>query len=439
MASFCLFFIFVVLFLMGVPVAISLGLSSIGSFMFFGDLPLQMIAQKLFSNIAHFPLMAVPFFILAGVLMEKAGIAERLINFANSLVGWIPGGLGAAAILACMLFAAISGSSTATAVAIGGIAIPGLVSKGYTKTYAVGIMATAGGLGIVIPPSISMITYGFATETSVVKLFIAGVVPGVLLGGLLMIVAFSIATLRGYKADISFSLREVARTFRESIWGLLLPVIIIGGIYGIPEINLGPIHISGNAAFTPTEASIVAVIYAYLVGTFIYRKISLKNLMNLVATCSTRMAFLLFIVTNAMLFGFFLTSEQIPLKLTEIVLSYDFSPWMYLLMVNIILFFAGDFMDPMAVIMIFAPILLAPAKALGIDPIHLGVVFVLNLEMGCATPPIGMNLFMLSGITGMPLYDVIRASLPWLLVDVVVVLLVTYIPSISMCLIDLLF
>ncbi|MBW2146330.1 MAG: TRAP transporter large permease subunit [Deltaproteobacteria bacterium] len=428
---FTLFTILILMFLLGVPIAVSLGMSVIITFIFFSDFPLFIVAQRLYANLTHYPLMAVPFFIIAGKIMERGGIARRLIDFANTLVGQFPGGLALTGILACMFFASISGSSTATVAAIGSIMIPGMLEKGYGRNFAVGSITTAGALGILIPPSIAMIIYGFVTETSVGKLFIAGIIPGIFLGFSLMVVSFVVAKKRGFKSERRFTWLEKTRAFKNAIWSLLLPVIVVVGIYGVPAMTIGSWHIKGGGIFTPTEAAAVCVIYAVIVSVFIYKEIKLRDLPGVILQSANIIAMLMFIITTAMLFGFILTNAQVPHHVAQWVIEHNFSPWLFLLMVNIILFFAGDFMDPTPIIMIFIPVLFPAVEALGIDPIHFGIIVVVNMEMGLVTPPIGMNLYVASAIMNMPLYDVLRASLPWILVIVFVLIVITYVPVIS--------
>lgn len=433
-------FIFLAIFLViGMPIAFSLCLSVTLVFAFFSNIPLEIITQRLAANISHFTVMAIPFFILAGAIMEKGGIARRLINFANALVGWIPGGLALTTVLACMFFAAISGSSAATVAAIGSIMIPAMWEAGYDKKYAVGVAATAGCLGILIPPSVTFIAYGFVTEQSIGKLFIAGIIPGIILGLTLMLVSYIVARKKRMKSGKKTTWRQKWLAFKEAFWSLLMPVIIIGGIYGVPSFQLGPIKVKGGAIFTPTEAAAVSVVYALIVGLFIHKELKLKDIPSVIYRSSGTISMLMMIIANAILFGFILTSEEIPLKVAEWIVAHQFSPWMFLLVVNIALFFAGDFLDAFAVVMIFIPVIYPAAMKLGINPIHLGVVVVVNMEMGLITPPIGIDLYVASGVSGMPLYDVLRAAAPWILVVVAVLLLITYVPQLSLFLPNLLY
>jgi C4-dicarboxylate transporter DctM subunit len=424
---------------MGIPIAFSLCLSVTLSFALFSDIPIEIVTQRLFANLTHFTLMAIPYFILAGVIMERGGIARRLVNLANALVGSVPGGLALTTILSCMFFAAISGSSAATVAAIGSIMIPAMWNAGYDKKYAVGVAATAGCLGILIPPSVTLIAYGFVTEQSIGKLFIAGIIPGIILGFTLMLVSYIVARRKNMKSGDKTGWDRKWLAFKDAFWSLMLPVLIIGGIYGLPEFTLGPLHYDGGAIFTPTEAAAVAVVFALFVSIFIHKEITFRDIPEILYRSSGTIAMLLMIITNAILFGFILTSEEIPLIVAEWIVSHEFSPWLFLLVVNIALFFAGDFLDAFAIVMIFVPVLYPAAMKLGIDPIHLGIVVVVNMEMGLITPPIGIDLYVASGISGMPLYDVMRAAAPWILVVVAVLLLVTYVPALSLFLPNLLY
>ncbi len=424
---------------MGIPIAFSLCLSVTLSFALFSDIPIEIVTQRLFANLTHFTLMAIPYFILAGVIMERGGIARRLVNLANALVGSVPGGLALATILSCMFFAAISGSSAATVAAIGSIMIPAMWNAGYDKKYAVGVAATAGCLGILIPPSVTLIAYGFVTEQSIGKLFIAGIIPGIILGFTLMLVSYIVARRKNMKSGDKTNWREKWLAFKDAAWSLMLPILIIGGIYGLPEFKIGPLHYEGGAIFTPTEAAAVSVVFALFVSIFIHKEITFRDIPQILYRSSGTIAMLLMIITNAILFGFILTSEEIPLIVAEWIVGHEFSPWLFLLVVNIALFFAGDFLDAFAIVMIFVPVLYPAAMKLGIDPIHLGIVVVVNMEMGLITPPIGIDLYVASGISGMPLYDVMRAAAPWILVVVAVLLLVTYVPSLSLFLPNLLY
>ncbi|MCO5786982.1 C4-dicarboxylate ABC transporter permease [Pseudomonas sp. G11-1] len=416
-------FLFLALFALmfiGIPVAISLGLSGAMTILMFSNDSVRSLAIKLFESSEHYTLMAIPFFLLAGAFMTTGGVAHRLIDFANACVGHIKGGLAIAAILACMLFAALSGSSPATVAAVGSIVIAGMVRSGYKQDFAAGIVCNAGTLGILIPPSIVMVVYATATETSVGKLFMAGVVPGLLLGLFLMAAIYILAHIKDMPALPRASFQEVLRTGRRAIWGLLLIVIILGGIY--------------SGMFTPTEAAAVAAIYAAFVAIFIHRDMTFRQCPGTVIEAAKLSVVLMFIIANAMLFAHVLTTEQIPQSITAWVVAQGFSPIEFLIVVNIVLLVAGTFMEPSAIILILAPILFPIATQLGIDPIHLGIIMVVNMEIGLITPPTGLNLFVTSAVTGMPLTRTIKAVSPWLLMMLVFLILVTYVPFISLAL-----
>ncbi len=409
----------------GMPIAISLGLSSLVTILFFSQDSLASMSIKLFETSEHYTLMSIPFFVLAGVLMSTGGVAKRMVNFAIAAVGHLRGGLAIASILACMLFAAVSGSSPATVVAIGSIVIAGMVKNGYPKAFAAGVICNAGTLGILIPPSIVMVVYAAVTEVSVGRLFMAGVVPGLLLGLMLMVAVWWRAGALKIKPPPRASAGEVLRTFRESMWGLALLVIIMGGIYG--------------GVFTPTEAAAVSAVYALGVAVFIYKDLTFKQLPHVFLEAARTTVMLMFIVANALLFAHVLTTERIPQIIAEQIVGMGMTPWMFLAVVNVILLIAGNFMEPTGIILILAPIFFPIATQLGIDPIHLGVIMVVNMEIGMVTPPVGLNLFVTSAVTGMSLVDVTKAALPWLLVLLVFLVIITYVPIITLGLPDLMF
>lgn len=420
-------FLFVALFALmfiGVPVAVSLGLAGSVTIMLFSPDSVRSLAIKLFETSEHYTLLAIPFFLLAGSFMTTGGVARRLIDFANASVGHIRGGLAIGAVMACMLFAALSGSSPATVAAVGSIAIAGMVRSGYPQPFAAGIVTNAGTLGILIPPSVVMVVYAAATETSVGTLFMAGVVPGVLLGLVLMVAIYIIAVKRNLPALPRATPLEWFAAARKAIWGLLLMVIILGGIY--------------SGMFTPTEAAAVAAVYSAFIALFVYKDMTIKEAPKVVLEAAKLSIMLMFIIANAMLFAHVLTTEQIPQQITAMVLEAGLQPWMFLLVVNIVLLIAGAFMEPSAIILILAPILFPIAVELGVDPIHLGIIMVVNMEIGLITPPVGLNLFVTSAVTGMSLAEVIRAAMPWLMLLLGFLVLVTYIPSISMGLPNLL-
>ncbi len=420
--------LFVMLFafmLLGMPVAVALGLSSLLTILAFGQDSLASLALKLYETSEHFTLLSIPFFILGGAFMTTGGVAKRMIRFAVACVGHLRGGLAMASVLACMLFAAVSGSSPATVVAVGSIVIAGMVRAGYPQSFAAGVVCNAGTLGILIPPSIVMVVYGASTETSVGKLFMAGVVPGILLGLLLMVAIYALASVRDLPRQPRASLREVLVAGRDSLWGLLLIVIILGGIYG--------------GVFTPTEAAAVAAVYAFVVAVFVYRDIGLRRVPAVLVDASKVTVMLMFIIANALLFAHVLTTERIPQIIAEQIIGWGMPAWGFLLVVNLLLLVAGMFMEPTGIILIMAPILFPIAVRLGIDPVHLGIIMVVNLEIGMVTPPVGLNLFVTAGITDMAIGEVVRAALPWLGVLLAFLVVVTYVPQISLWLPGVLF
>jgi C4-dicarboxylate transporter DctM subunit len=352
-------------------------------------------------------------------------VAKRMIRFANACIGHLRGGLAMASVLACMLFAAVSGSSPATVVAVGSIVIAGMVRAGYPLPFASGVICNAGTLGILIPPSIVMVVYGAATETSVGKLFMAGFIPGFVLGLMLMVAIYVRARMIGLPKMPRAPLAEVLTSGRDSLWGLLLIVIILGGIYG--------------GVFTPTEAAAVAAVYAFFIAVFVYRDIGVKQVPQVLIEAGKVTVMLMFIVANALLFAHVLTTERIPQAIAETIVGWGMEPWQFLIVVNILLLIAGNFMEPTGIILILAPILFPIATQLGIDPVHLGIIMTVNLEIGMVTPPVGLNLFVTSGITGMSIMQVVRAALPWLMVLLTFLIIVTYVPAISLFLPNLLF
>jgi len=438
-----LFVMVIGLMLIGVPIAISLGMSSIMFLLVLGDTSLSSVAQTLFQAMAgHYTLLAIPFFILASSFMSTGGVARRIIRFSIALVGHFPGGLAIAGVFACMLFAALSGSSPATVVAIGSIVIAGMRQVGYSKDFAAGVIANAGTLGILIPPSIVMVVYASATDVSVGRMFLAGVIPGLLAGSMLMLTIYGIAKVKGLPKGEWLGWGEVFASGREAGWGLFLIVIILGGIYG--------------GIFTPTEAAAVAAVYAFLIASFIYRDMGPlsrpegeRNLTLLDKPVALITAFfhrdtrdtlfeagkltvtLMFIIANALILKHVLTDEQIPQHIAGIMLDAGFGAVMFLVIVNVILLIGGQFMEPSGLIVIVAPLVFPIAIQLGIDPIHLGIIMVVNMEIGMITPPVGLNLFVTSGVAGMPMMRVVRASLPFLAVLFVFLIMVTYIPFLS--------
>jgi len=413
-----LFIVFFFFLLLGTPLAICLGLSVIVTFWYHETMPLMAVAQKLYNGIDHFALMAIPFFILASNIMSTGGVSRRLIDACNAFVGHYSGGLAVASVLACMFFAAISGSSPSTVVAIGSIMIPAMIASGYGEKYSVGLLGSAGSLGILIPPSIPMIVYGVATEESVGKLFMAGVGPGIFMGSLFLITAIIVARVKKFKSGTPMPWPDRMHALRRAIPGLFMPVLVLGGIYG--------------GIFTPTEAAAVAVVYSLLVGLFIYKDLTYWDLPKVFVRSAVTMAMVLFIITNAMLFAFILTTEGIPAAVAAWIVEHAVTPWVFLLFVNILLYFVGDFMEPSAAILILAPLFLPIVLKLGIDPIHFGIIMTVNMEIGMITPPVGLNLFVASGISGMSLWDVFKGAAPFMVIMLFGLVIITYVPIISL-------
>ena len=447
-----LFALIIGLLLLGVPIAIALGFSSMLFLLLLSDTSLASIAQTLFQAMAgHYTLLAIPFFILASSFMSTGGVAKRIIRFSIACVGHFHGGLAIAGVFACMMFAALSGSSPATVVAIGGIVIAGMVKVGYTKEFAAGVICNAGTLGILIPPSIVMVVYASSVDVSVGRMFLAGVIPGLMAGLMLMIAIYVIARVRKMPKGEFAGFGEILASGMEAGWGLFLIVIILGGIYG--------------GIFTPTEAAAVAAVYSFFIATFIYRDMgplagkekstSFKNLLKnspkytletivyfipaLFHKDTRRTLFdagkltitLLFIIANALILKHVLTDEQIPQQITNAMLAAGLGPVMFLVVVNVILLIGGQFMEPSGLLVIVAPLVFPIAMELGIDPIHLGIIMVVNMEIGMITPPVGLNLFVTSGVAGMPMMSVVRAALPFLGVLFIFLIMVTYIPWLS--------
>ncbi|MDF2231439.1 TRAP transporter large permease [Albimonas sp. CAU 1670] len=438
-----LFAVVIGLLLIGVPIAVALGVSSTLFLLALSDSSLGSIAQTLYNAMAgHYTLLAIPFFVLASTFMSTGGVASRIIRFSIACVGQFRGGLAIAGVFACMLFAALSGSSPATVVAIGGIVIAGMQQVGYSKSFAAGVICNAGTLGILIPPSIVMVVYASATDVSVGRMFLAGVIPGLIAGLMLMIGIYVAARVKNLPKGDWKGWGEVIASGMDAGWGLFLIVIILGGIYG--------------GVFTPTEAAAVAAVYAFLIANFVYRDMGpLKDagagrpvsflrkpwsLLTVWVHPDTRDALfeggkltvtLLFIIANALILKHVLTDEQIPQAIANSMLDAGFGPIMFLIIVNVILLIGGQFMEPSGLIIIVAPLVFPIAISLGIDPIHLGIIMVVNMEIGMITPPVGLNLFVTSGVAGMPMWDVVKAALPWLGILFIFLIMVTYIPPMS--------
>ena len=449
-----LFIILLLCLLTGMPIAFALGLSSVTTIMMFSNDSVASIALKLFAaESEHYTLLAIPFFILSSAFLSTGGVANRIINFAIDCVGWIRGGLAMASVMACMIFAAVSGSSPATVAAIGSIVIVGMVKAGYPEELAAGVITNAGTLGILIPPSIVMLVYAAATEESAARLFMAGLIPGLMMGSMLMLVIYIVARVKGLPAQPFVGFKQLFRSSISAGWGLMMIIIVLGSIYG------------GIAS--PTEAAAVSAVYAFFIAIFVYRDMGpLKGIpwrkspdepfsttvvrnLTLTITAFPKSIFdkdthkvfrdaskvsimLLFIIGNAMLFAHVLTTERIPHHLAEMIVNWGLPAWGFLIVVNILLLIAGNFMEPSAIILIMAPILFPIAVKLGIDPVHLGIIMVVNMEIGMITPPVGLNLFVTAGITGHDIIWVVKAALPWLMLLLFFLILITYIPQISL-------
>ncbi|UWQ20723.1 TRAP transporter large permease [Jannaschia sp. W003] len=456
-----LFVLIVGLLLLGVPIAVALGFSSTVFLLAFSTTSLASIAQSFYNAMdGHYTLLAIPFFVLASSFMSTGGVARRIIRFSIACVGHLRGGLAIAGVFACMLFAALSGSSPATVVAIGSIVIAAMTRAGYTKEFAAGVICNAGTLGILIPPSIVMVVYASATDVSVGRMFLAGVIPGLLAGLMLMVTIYVFARIRNMPAGEFAGWSEVWESFRDAFWGLMLIAIIMVGIYGIPGVT--------GAIFTPTEAAAVASVYAFIVAMFVYRDIgplaakaarpagamvagpvegtprSLlrrpwalltafvhRDTRDTLLEAGKLTVMLMFIIANALILKHVLTDEQIPQHIAGAMLSAGLGPITFLIVVNVILLIGGQFMEPSGLLVIVAPLVFPIAIELGIDPIHLGIIMVVNMEIGMITPPVGLNLFVTSGVAGMSMMGVVRAALPFLAVLFVFLIMVTYIPAIS--------
>jgi C4-dicarboxylate transporter, DctM subunit len=418
MNAMVIFGLLAVLMLTGMPISISLGLTVLTFLFTMTQVPLESVALKLFTGIEKFEIMAIPFFILAGNFLTHGGVAKRMIKFATSMVGHWHGGLGLAGVLACALFAAVSGSSPATVVAIGSILLPAMVKAGFPNKFGAGVISTSGAHGILIPPSIVMVMYSVATNTSVGALFMAGVLPGLALAGVLGGVTWYRARKFNYPRQPKATWGERWQAFRKSVWGLLLIVVVMGGIY--------------TGIFTPTEAAAMSAVYAFICAVFIYRDLGMKDVPKVLLNSANMSAMLLYIITNAVLFSFIMTNENIPQALADWMLGNGLGMITFLLAVNVILLLAGNFMEPSSIVLIFAPILFPVAIALGIHPVHFGILMVVNMEVGMCHPPVGLNLYVASGITKMGITELTVAVWPWLLSMLCFLAVVTYWPGLSL-------
>src|SRR5438034_3863439 len=416
-SSLIIFSLLIALMLTGMPISIALGMTVLTFIFTMTNVPTESVALKLFTGIEKFEIMAIPFFILAGNFLTHGGVARRMINFASAMVGHWFGGLGLAGVMACALFAAVSGSSPATVVAIGSIILPAMVRQGFPARFGAGVITTSGALGILIPPSIVMVMYAVATNTSVGALFIAGIIPGLVLATMLGLTTWWRARRNNYPRQPVATWGERWRAFRKSVWGLLLIVVVIGGIY--------------TGIFTPTEAAAMSAVYAFFVAVFVYRDLPLSKVPKVLLDSANMSAMLLYIITNAVMFSYLMTSEQLPQVLAAWMLDKGLGVIAFLLVVNVLLLLAGNVMEPSSIVLIMAPILFPVAMKLGIDPVHFGIMMVVNMEVGMCHPPVGLNLYVASGITKMGITELTIAVWPWLVTMLGFLVIVTYWPALS--------
>lgn len=406
--------------LIGVPIAISLGVAALVAIYFGSTLPLDIIVQKAFTSLDSFPMLAIPFFMLAGILMGKGGVSKRLLNLASAIAGWMTGGLSIVTIIACMFFAAISGSGPATVAAIGTFMIPAMIAKKYDPGFAAAVPAAAGSIGVIIPPSIPFVIYGVIGNVSVGDMFIAGIIPGILIGLSLMMVAYLISKKRNYKPDDEtqkFNFKDVLVALNDAKWALLIPVIILGGIYG--------------GIFTPTEAAVVAVVYAIIIGLFVYKELDLKGLYDSFMETIIINATTMIIIGLSVSFAYFMTIEQIPNQIAQFLTELSSNPIVILILINLLLLVVGMFIDTISAIVILTPILLPVVMAVGVDPVHFGVVLVANLAIGFVTPPLGVNLFVTSSVGKIKFEKITIAVIPFIITMIICLALITLIPQMS--------
>lgn len=432
MNALIIFGLLIVLMATGMPISIALGLTVLSFLFFFTTVPIEAVALKLFTGIESFEIMAIPFFILAGNFLTHGGVARRMIAFATSMVGHWHGGLGLAGVMACALFAAVSGSSPATVIAVGSVILPAMVQQGFPKRFGAGVIATSGALGILIPPSIVMVLFAVSTSgstaldpegkrvlsASVGQLFMAGVVPGLMLATMLGLTTVYRAWKGNYPRLPRASWFDRWNAFKQSFWGLSLIVLVLGGIY--------------VGAFTPTEAAAVSAVYAFIIAVYVYKDMGLKDVPRVLLSSANMSAMILYIITNAVMFSFLMTSEQIPQSMTSWMRGSGITWIEFLLAVNILLLLAGNVMEPSSIVLITAPILFPIAVGLGIHPVHLGILMVVNMEVGLCHPPVGLNLYVTSGIAKMGITELTIATLPWLLTMLVFLGIVTYVPELSL-------
>jgi C4-dicarboxylate transporter DctM subunit len=420
--------IFVLLFalmLTGMPISISLGLTVLTFLFTMTHVPIESVALKLFTGIENFEIMAIPFFLLAGTFLTHGGVAKRMIRFATTMVGHWHGGIGLAGVIGCALFASVCGSSVATVAAIGSVVLPEMVKQGFPRKFGAGVIATSGALGILMLPSVIKVLYAVSTNTSIGALFIAGLIPGIILTGMLCLTTWNIARKNNYPRLPKASWRQRWDAFRECAWGLFLVVIVIGGIF--------------SGIFTATEAAAMSAVYAFVISIFVYKDMTMKGVPKVLLDSAAMSAMLLYIITNATLFSFLMTSENVPQALTAFILDMGLGHIGFLLVVNVLLLLAGNVMEPSSIILIMAPILIPVALQLGIDPIHFGIMMIVNMEVGMCHPPVGLNLYVASSISKMGITELTKAVMPWLLTMLVFLGLITYLPQISLVLPNLVY
>ncbi|MBO0586995.1 TRAP transporter large permease [Sporosarcina sp. E16_8] len=413
-----LFVLLALLFLIGVPIAVALGMASSLVFLVDGQVSLIVLMQRMFNSVASFPLLAIPFFILAGKLMENGGISRRLIHLANVLFGRVTGGLAIVSIIACAFFAAISGSAAATTAAVGSLLIPAMVKKGYDKSFSTAVQAAGGTIGVMIPPSVPLVLYGVSAGVSISSLFIAGILPGILVVVSLLILVYVISLKKGYGGGERFTIIDFFKAFADAILAILMPVIILGGIYG--------------GIFTPTEAAVVAVVYGLIVGVFIYKEIKFKDLIEIFSSSVVVSAVIMFIIAGASIFGYYLTRARVPREITEVMLGVTDNWIIALLIINVLLLFIGTFLETSAAIIILTPILVPIVSALGIDLVHFGIIMIFNLAIGFITPPVGINLFVAANIAGTKFESLVKAIIPFIIVMILDIIIISFIPQISL-------
>ncbi|WP_153723016.1 TRAP transporter large permease [Sporosarcina cascadiensis] len=418
-----IFVSFAVLLILTVPIGIALGLSAIIALLIDGSIPVEFIIKELTTSTNSFPLLAIPFFILAGEIMGRGGISIRLIAVAESLVGSVTGGLAMTAIVTSMFFAAISGSGPATVAAVGGLMIPAMVRKGYDIRFSTAVVASAGSIGVIIPPSIPMVMYGVSGSVSIGDMFMAGIIPGIMVGLGLMIYAYYYSKKAGYKGSTEkISFNNIVKKVWLAKWSLLIPVIILGGIYG--------------GIFTPTEAAAIAVFVGFIIGAFVYRELKMKDIYATFVDSALMTATILIIVGSATGFGKLLAMEQMPIKIANYLLSLSTEPFIIILLIIALLLIVGCFMDTIAAIIILTPILLPIATAVGFDPVHFGIIMIISLAIGFITPPVGVNLFVGSSISGVSMESLSKAIFPFIISMIVILLIVSFIPGFSLVFLD---